>query len=320
MAALDVISVHVSAKVLADQPDFHSSNWLIANITDAFSHWCVPIFAMISGAFLLGKDSSSGLLEFYKKRLPKILIPLSFWTLFYLAFQSIETHQIHPGNALRNIFSGLPYYHLWYLYMFVGLILSTPFLRQIIKTNSLATIRGFAIACLAIAAIEAPWTFHFFLPTFLPFVGYYVAGYYLANTPPFFSKRLLSIGFMACGLTIAIETRAFIPKLGTQAYELVYGYFNPLLIIMSLCIFALFLQIRSLSPRVVAVLRHVAPNTLGIYVMHPFWLSMLNKMGITGTFWHPMAGIPVTAISAFMLSLLSSALFAKIPFLRKTVC
>ena len=88
---------------------------------------------------------------------------------------------------------------------------------------------------------------------------------------------------------------------------------------MSVSILIFFLQIRTLPAKVVFAVEYIAPTTFGIYLIHPLWVLALEKAAITGTLWHPVVGIPATSISVFILSLLSSALLAKMPFLRRVV-
>ena len=69
-----------------------------------------------------------------------------------------------------------------------------------------------------------------------------------------------------------------------------------------------------------SLLQRISPITLGVYAIHPLWVSALGRLGIDGFWVHPVIGIPVTATLAFILSVLSAALLARIPLLKRTVC
>ena len=111
IATLEVICLHAS------------SNSLIKLMCSN----CVLLFVMISGAIHLNEDYVFD----YSKMVRKILrITISFVIcsiLYALLFD--DTSSIR--TILRNIFTG--HYHLWFLYMIVGLYLVTPIIKYIIK-------------------------------------------------------------------------------------------------------------------------------------------------------------------------------------------
>ena len=224
IAAFGVVWLHVSTRVLASSNP-HSFTWLIANMANSMSRWCVPVFVMISGAFLL-KAPPSGPFEFYRKRLSRILIPLAFWTIFYLGIVTVDAHRIYPRIILLSLIKGEPYYHLWYLYMVAGLYLAAPFLQQVVAANSAPTVRALALACFSIAAIESHAQTVTFIPSFLLYSGYFIAGHHLANTPAVINKWSLVLSALGCGIVTAFGTWWSLPKIGAQAYDLFWVFVN----------------------------------------------------------------------------------------------
>ena len=83
IAALAVVWLHVSGDVVGTNPDIHQLYWWAGNIVDSLTRWCVAVFVMISGSLLLNKPSNKEPSAFYRSSLPRILIFLAFWTLFY---------------------------------------------------------------------------------------------------------------------------------------------------------------------------------------------------------------------------------------------
>ena len=136
LACFVVVLLHVSAGVVTGIQNTDSAYWWIGNVFDSLSRWCIPVFVMISGMLLLDKAKDEPLRVFYRKRLSRILVPLLFWTLFYLLFRYFGEPLVHgkPVSILTlagSVLNGVPYAHLWYLYMLVGLYLLVPFLRKI---------------------------------------------------------------------------------------------------------------------------------------------------------------------------------------------
>jgi surface polysaccharide O-acyltransferase-like enzyme len=102
LAAFAVVWLHVSAGVVATKPDVYSEIWWIGNFADSFSRWSVPIFVMVSGALLLSKSSELAPLDFYQKRASRLLAPITFWTLFYVAFYVSTTKQFDIYGTVKD--------------------------------------------------------------------------------------------------------------------------------------------------------------------------------------------------------------------------
>lgn len=317
VAVFAVVLLHVSARVVVTNPDIHSLEWWTGNIVDILSRWCVPVFVMISGALLLSAPANPSPIAFYKRRMSRLFPIIAFWTLVYIVFRRYIDSTFSLGDAAKSIIKGTPYYHLWYLYMLISLYFVTPFLRQLVSAISRNSLRLLIIGSFAIASLDSDSAFSSttFLPLFLPFIGYFLAGYYLSNISCAPKLPLMALIALVCGLLAAIGTGVLLPLVGPRSFELMYSFLNPLTIVMSLCIYQLLTRI----PIPMVPLQQIARITPGIYVIHPLWSWFLAKHGVTGLLVHAVIGIPTTTILVFALSAASAALIAKIPFLRRTV-
>lgn len=91
-----------------------SSDWLLSASLASFSRICVPLFLLLSGALLLKADIK--LPDFLRKRLPRLVRPLVFWSLFYWAYRvTIQGDRIGLLSALRLFYNAEVFYHLWFL-------------------------------------------------------------------------------------------------------------------------------------------------------------------------------------------------------------
>ena len=77
LAALAVVTIHVSASVVTDSAQEYKSPWMAGNFYDSIGRWCVPIFVMISGALMLSSKRDVTIRDFLQKKMSKILIPLA---------------------------------------------------------------------------------------------------------------------------------------------------------------------------------------------------------------------------------------------------
>lgn len=92
----------------------------------------VPLFFMVSGALLLGKEES--LSELSRKRIARMLIVLAVISAFYYLFDVVMGRLASPGagdftfrlltNGIRDSF--------WFLYAYIGVLLLLPFFRRVV--------------------------------------------------------------------------------------------------------------------------------------------------------------------------------------------
>ena len=157
MAALAVVLLHCAALPLTQAADYGSTDWQWANVYDAASRWCVPVFVMISGALLLNPSKNEPFKDFYQKRALRIAPAIVFWSVFYLLWGALMYRLDGiPMNAaawLRKATSGAPYYHLWYLYMLAGLYLFAPYLRALYQRCSPRQRRVAVLAIFVLAVL-----------------------------------------------------------------------------------------------------------------------------------------------------------------------
>jgi len=318
IAAYAVVWLHVSVWVVYGDPSVESSGWWAGNLIDSFTRWSVPLFVMISGALLLSAPPSPSPLDFWLKRLKRLLPAVVFWTLVYFLFRYFLEPPFGWKDALKSLLKGNAYYHTWYLYMLLGLTFITPYLQRLVAMISRRSLLYLILGSFLIAAGEFAYGGRIitFLPSFLPFLGYFLVGYYIINSAYTPKKRIFIPLIFLCGLLIALATAALLPLRDIQAYDVTYSYHNLAVVVMSLSIFLLSIK----APPLTGLWQRIAPITLGVYAIHPLWMWALGRLGMDGFWVHPAIGIPVTATLTFILSVLSAALLARIPWLKRTVC
>lgn len=180
MAIIFVVLVH-SMGLLNDAPETKSI--LVIKGFYSLIHVGVPLFVMLSGALLLGKEEPLNL--FFKKRFHRVLIPFFSWSIIIsiihffqnggrnlLNWSLIFTKDLF-GNGVHGIY--------WYIYMILGLYMLTPILRSIAKNAKLLAYS--IIVCFGLYYLQ------YFLPEFsfasrfqfqnLLFIGYFLMGYIL---------------------------------------------------------------------------------------------------------------------------------------------
>lgn len=321
LAAWTVVWLHVASLVVSRRPDPLGLAWWTGNLADAFSRWSVPVFVMLTSATSLGAAGREEPLAYYRRRAGRILLSLVAWTLVYLGFRMLTEPALTWSRALASVRLGSPYYHLWYLYMLVGLTMVMPFLGALVRQLEARHLTVLAGGCFVIAAPEIAFrpARATFLPLFLPFVGYALAGHLLAARPlRIASASLLRLAVLGGYLT-AILTGLLLPWLGPKALQVGYHYLNPLVVVTSLALFLAFMDPAVSAGLPDRLVRSIAPLTFGVFLVHPLWLWVMDR-GI-GAAWkdQPWWGIPVVTVVVVLTSTLTTMVMIRLPMLRRIV-
>ena len=140
-AIIAVITIHSTTPFYAKFGAIGLLDWWLANLLNSASRFAIPLFVMISGALLLGREITIG--EFYKKRAARLLPALVVWNLFYAGLDLLSrgiNENIAASSLVNELFvTGGTAAHLWYLAMFTCLMLLAPFVNIFIKGNKPAS-------------------------------------------------------------------------------------------------------------------------------------------------------------------------------------
>lgn len=132
-ALVAIVTLHVSANGV-NHLSFAHADWWFATTINAFCRASVPLFLMLSGALLL-RHSICDRRKYYLHRWERLSPALIGWSLFFLVWSAAKAllKQQHYSlyDALVALFSGKPYYHLWYVFMLVGIYAVLPFLQTL---------------------------------------------------------------------------------------------------------------------------------------------------------------------------------------------
>lgn len=93
---------------------------------------CVPLFFMITGATLLGKDETPG--KVLKTRFARIaLVTVLASLMMYVYYGLRNDAPMSVPELLESLYSRNMIIPYWYLYAYLGLLLMLPFLRKMIR-------------------------------------------------------------------------------------------------------------------------------------------------------------------------------------------
>lgn len=143
VASFAVVLVHivnVYYQALSDASEFgfrYANGAFFIILAEAITHFAVPCFFMLSGAFILGNRRNGDFRFFYRKSFDKIGIDavvfgcVGFFIGLAMAVIKYAIIGNQPFSVLAEPFIGVikgePFYHLWYLTVLLGLYILAPF-------------------------------------------------------------------------------------------------------------------------------------------------------------------------------------------------
>lgn len=328
IATISVIIVHVVYGVVSQ--NFQHNNmpyFWIGNIIDSALRFCVPIFLMLSGASLLGKDSTY--LDFIKKRFMRIFFPFLFWSIlyvFYAFYMSPLGEKPTNMNAFWTWLSKLFWeknisMHFWYLYTILIIYSFVPFLGRWVRSLSEKKLLNYIIVWVFFCIVITLGSEQIKLPhliarvlNYTAYTGYLVLGYYLSikNFKSFRTKYIAIIGFVlsvgATAILVYIQSKTN-NKLDLSSY----GYYWINSIIQSACIFIVIKEMNTSNKLINKVFSIISNYSFGIYLVHVMILGFFYLLRIYWTMAHPLISVPTITILCLIVSFLSIYLLRKIP-------
>jgi len=318
-----VVFLHSAAPILYKIGKIDFSYWMIGNIYDSMVRMAVPLFFMVSGVLLLNQKEEP-LLVFFKKRFLKVVIPLIAWSFIYIIFKKYGLHQ--NVNILKDMiasFNRPEYYHLWFLYTIIGIYLILPILKIFIK-NASQNIQIYFILLWILSVSVIPFINHFtglhiksYMPMMAGYIGYLVLGYQLAKIK--ITKKIFYIGMLFIILSTigtAFGTYYLSEKAG-KYIGFFYSYFGVSTLIQAIAYFIVLKyigeKILSKSINLSKGIAAISITSLGIYLIHPIYIYILEKVGITVFASNPLIMVPIVAILTFTLSFITIFFIQKLP-------
>lgn len=323
VAAIFVVLIHVSGSYIDTSVEFDNNFW-VANLIQGFTRVSVPLFIIISGKYNISDREYDSKL-FIQRRLGKIVLPLVFWSLFYSFFKMlimIRNNSLNVQTLIIEFISGNSYYHLWYLYMMIPMILITPKLVELRNTKGSSWFIKFSILLCAIGVvvttilhhlnIEEVWIF-----SFIKFLGYYTLGSSLKPLSKSNKKvgKWLLIGiYFLLSISITILSYLWIMN-GLGHYW--YHFSNPIIYLSSISLFVIFISRE--YDNFSYVQQIFAESSLGVYVIHPIILEIIRKFNFDNMFSSTILNVSIVVVITCSVSILITRILLSNKFLRKFV-
>lgn len=280
IATFAVILLHVAAPFVLQFNKISFASWQLANLLDSMLRFGVPVFVMISGAVLL--DRSEPLSTFLSKRLKRVVLPFLFWSVVYFIFVYADSFQKFSTLQLLQILINKllkgTYYHLWYVYMILGIYLFVPIIRKWAQNSTKQELQYFlflwAITLLINTNVAK------YLPSievlyFSKYLGYFVLGHYLdkhvTTSQP---RNNLYLMFFVFGTALTFLSASYLSVKENQLNITYYNYLSPNVCLLSIGIFLLGKSLLHGSNKLSV---NLDKHSYGIYLVHVLVLHYIYR-------------------------------------------
>lgn len=263
-AIFGVVVIHACGTNFYQFGKISTSDWLSINLLDSLVRCSVPLFVMLSGALLLSPQDKPATPLQIIGRIRKVAIPLLTWNVAYLLYVSHFTGQaIDWMSMLRQV----PMYHLWFVYMIIGLYLLLPVFQAVFAAISKRSDLQRYLLALWLVVTCVP--VYYPLPilalvqqtSLLGYAGYFLIGGIVANTHQQSGKTFFWVLVYLAAVLVTFWLTWHFSDARQSVDERAYLYFSPNVFLASLAAFILFtrlstalhctaLDIRSRIPRI----------------------------------------------------------------------
>lgn len=334
ISAFAIILIHLSGDIYKSTFD-DKNQWYNAIYLNSITRFAVPCFFMISGTLILTKKDS--VKKIFTKRLPRIIIPLIFWSICYIVQSKLMWNK--DLNIIKEILT-IPFSHkeghLWYIYQLIGLYLLAPIINLVYeKTNKIMKVYFISITLIIpgffdvivrlcgyskVQVLSINWTKVGFAEIALIFAGKLLIDE-IKNKQ---IKRLWYYIGMVLGFS-SIVVCAYC--LSIKANKPDFSMFDQIrlpVVIFGLSVFALFYSYRNklnyISNKAKVIIFKVSKLTMGVYFMHMLAANLVrNMINYKLMIKSSVLIIIVQAVMCYIISIVCCYLLSKVPYLKKLV-
>lgn len=333
IAIIFVIMIHTTSSFMYDVvlgTDVLSFN-LVLILNSIFSI-AVALFFMISGCFLIRKDSDLDRNHF--KRVVKRIVQLLFWTICYLLFcKYVLDWNIDLNYSLKAMFFNVQVSHLWFMYPLIALYLLSPIVSKLYYSISKKQLNYLLIITFVIPLIVKTFSqFFSFISMPLFAVGFSEFGYFILGKYIFDNRKILKeklklitpIVLTIIGIIlILIYAKYNIYRFGIADkpfYD--YSRFPVALYCVSFYTIFVFLEdrLKNMPNFLKKIITSIGQNSGGIYFLHMLILYIIGNLYIGSIGFTSNEGnilfMILGAFLYFIVSYLVILILKKIPIIK----
>ncbi len=331
ISCIAIILLHVSSSYWSSVSR-DGSDFVIMTVYNALTRFSVPIFMMLSGAFMLDPERNVDIKDVWR-RIGKLLISFYIWSAFF-AFQGLALKLLTGKEVTRELWidSGQRFlwghYHMWFVFLILGFYVLLPIVRKICESKKV--IEYFLLLWIVVSyliptiapvlrlEVVSAWVSKLSMNMLVGYLGYFLLGYYIKNYGIAKKARVVLYIAALLGLIYSCVGTVLQSRINGIYDETLFGASSWNILVLSAAVFTMCatMKERESCPKVIS---NVARYSFVIYMVHPFFLEKLNLLGITTISFNCIVSIPVLTLLIFVCSYIVAAIIDKIPVINKVL-
>ena len=310
-SAIGIVLLHITVRekvrLFASIGPF---DWWVISLYETITRLAVPIFFLISGALIVSRCGTEDPWGYVIPKAKRILWVLIIWTQIFGCWEYLKDDVSSPFSLVFQLPVGRTYYHLWFLLALLGCYVVAPALRLVAddcirKKNFIAFLVPVVISVdYSIASVYGSHDYFrtSFLSVCIPYIGLFLSGYLCYQE--WHSRNKYATILLVASLLLALFSFAALRHLRfDQHYEKVLLPLSPFIWMASVCTFALVKHNSDSLPRLPGFMKRISRDCVGIYLVHPVPLDVLNHLGLLGRYPNLLIGIPILTVVVVVSSI-----------------
>lgn len=309
-----------------------SARWFVSATMLYICKVAVPLFIMISGAVLLGKEESYK--DLYKKRVLRTAIVIVIFSFIYYINMLIKKETTFSLKEFWQAILHAPITNAyWYLYMYLGLMIMLPILRKLVKNMET---RDY-IYCLVIWTIfmgvfpiinhyfeYKPITYCFNIPIISVYVIYFIMGYFIENKldKQYFNKAILIacviLSIICTGISVWLTYYDVVRDAENKVFMDNTEYITIAIPSLTVFYIAKYIALKNENVQEGRVVANIATHTFGIYLLSDLLIQRLEFISeFLVKYVDEIIAMIGLEISVFVVGYMITWILKKIPLVKK---
>lgn len=338
IAILAVIMIHTAGQFVVSSHQA-SFDFIISNILTSLSRFAVPVFTMISGSLMLNEKKELENKKIFRSAANFFFILIAWSVFFTIGYNVLKPMLFNEPFSLDKFLTTLfmgGHYHVWYLYMTVGLYLITPILRLFVKLKNKKLIKYYLIlsvtACFVVPFVSSiadlfidnegivlQYFKQFRLSFCTEYLTYYILGWYISNFEIKKSGRLLIYISGLIGLLLTVlSSHIVLINLG-QTSNVFYNnnMLNIFCYSVAVFVFVYYLLKNKDLSKYSRLLVAQTKLSFGVYLIHGMFIFAFEFVATNVT--NVLFKLIIIFIGSVVFSYASVYVMSKIPIVKMLV-
>ena len=314
VAVAAVVMLHVGSYFHV--PAEASSGFDMFSIVSGCCFWAVPAFVVLSGYHTLPSIEQTGARNYYRRRIGGVILQTLFWSVLFSVAGCLHKDADILGLAGKWL-RCVPFFHLWFVFMLLGLYLMAPLCWAAAKSH----VGAVAVLCLQLAVSlypgmwdVDPWRCPILIS--IPYSAMFIVGGIVA-------RRGISPLVGRCSAVLAAAYFCFMICVSASGGSHAgYPFFHYLGFTgvwggVSVTVASLYFG-RAIPDVVAQALFRISRLVFGVYLVHPLVMTVLVK-AVPSSLWGLFSVRIALCLAICVASFVFAALCRRLPCLRRIV-